>query len=137
MRHSFVEKKFQLTYCIYLEINLFMTAPVIPMQGRIDDIAKASRHDLAKARIKPVKNADKKLTTNATFSEVPCCTKSIRGNVNDGTRSKKKLLRAYGCRSEYGSQLLRLQLCRNIEYLVVAPPEDNAREPSWHSSPRY
>ena len=30
-------------HCVYLETNLFMTAPVIPMHGRIDDIARASR----------------------------------------------------------------------------------------------
>jgi hypothetical protein len=65
------------TYCIYLETNLFMIAPVMPMHGRIEDIAKARRHDRIYARMKPVMNEKMKPTTRATFSDIPCCTKSI------------------------------------------------------------
>ena len=64
------------TYCIYLEMNLFMIAPVIPMQGKIEEIARASRQERMYATIKPVKNADKKDTTMATFSDIPCWTRS-------------------------------------------------------------
>jgi hypothetical protein len=46
------------------------------MQGRMDESARARRQLRIYANKKPVTNADKKLTTNATFSEMPCCTKS-------------------------------------------------------------
>jgi hypothetical protein len=57
-------------------MNLFMSAPVIAMQGRMELIARASRQFLKYAKINPVKNADIKLTTRATFSDIPCWTKS-------------------------------------------------------------
>jgi hypothetical protein len=62
---------------MYLDLALFMSAPVIPMQGKIEDIARASRHDRMYAKMKPVKKADIKLTHIATFSEVPCWTRSV------------------------------------------------------------
>jgi hypothetical protein len=55
---------------------LFMTPPVIATQGRIEDMANASLQDWTYATMKPVKNADMKLTTKATFSEIPCWTRS-------------------------------------------------------------
>ena len=55
---------------------MFITPPVIAMHGMIDDIASARRHDRTYARTKPVTKAARKLTTSATFSEVPCWTKS-------------------------------------------------------------
>lgn len=33
------------TYCIYLEMNLFITPPVTTIQGSMDVIARARRHD--------------------------------------------------------------------------------------------
>ena len=59
-----------------METKRFITAPVMAIQGRIDDRARARRHDLEYARTKPVTNAARKLTTRATFSDVPCWTKS-------------------------------------------------------------
>lgn len=64
------------TYCVYLTTNLFMIAPVIAMQGRMELMARASRQFLTNAKTKPVTNAEKKLTTRATFSDKPCWTKS-------------------------------------------------------------
>ena len=61
---------------MYLDMNLFITAPVIEMQGRMEHMARASRQFLANAKTKPVKNAEMKLTVRATFSDTPCCTKS-------------------------------------------------------------
>ena len=61
-----------------------MKAPVIPMQGRIDDIARASLQERAKARMKPVRKAQMKLTTRATFSDMPCCTRSVEGGGESG-----------------------------------------------------
>jgi len=34
------------THCIYFEMNLFMAAPVMAIQGNIEDMAKAKRQDL-------------------------------------------------------------------------------------------
>jgi hypothetical protein len=56
-------------------MNLFMTPPVIAMQGKIAHMASASRQDRTKATMKPVKKADMKLTTKGT-AEMPCCTRS-------------------------------------------------------------
>jgi hypothetical protein len=53
-----------------------MIAPVIAMQGRMELMARASRQFLTNAKTKPVTNAEKKLTTRATFSDKPCWTKS-------------------------------------------------------------
>jgi len=33
------------TYCIYEEINLFIKAPMMPIQGRMDVIANAKRQE--------------------------------------------------------------------------------------------
>jgi hypothetical protein len=49
------------------------------MHGRMDDIARARRHDRANARIKPTKNALTKVTARLTFSDIPSCTKTISG----------------------------------------------------------
>jgi hypothetical protein len=57
-----------------------MKEPVIAMQGRIEDIANARRQDRMYARIKPVKKAAKKLQHIATFSEMPCWTRSTEIN---------------------------------------------------------
>ena len=65
---------------MYEEINLFMTDPVMPMHGRMDDSARARRHDLAYARTKPVMKAALKFITSATFSDIPCCTRSAGEN---------------------------------------------------------
>ena len=61
---------------MYVERNLFITPPVMAMQGRIDERARARRHDLAYARAKPVIKAATKFITKATFSEIPCWTRS-------------------------------------------------------------
>lgn len=53
-------------------MNLFMIPPVMAMQGRMDDIARAKRQFLAYARAKPATKAPKKFATSATFSEIPC-----------------------------------------------------------------
>lgn len=63
-------------YWIYLDMNLFIRAPVMEMQGKMEHIARVNRQFLANAKIKPVKNADMKLTESTTFSDKPCCTKS-------------------------------------------------------------
>ena len=55
---------------------MFITPPVMAMHGMMDDIARARRHDRTYARTKPVTKAARKLPTSATFSEVPCWTKS-------------------------------------------------------------
>ena len=55
---------------------LFMTAPVMPMHGRIEESASARRQLRTYARMKPVANAARKFTQSATFSEVPICTRS-------------------------------------------------------------
>lgn len=46
------------------------------MQGKIVDIARASLQDRMCAKMKPVKNAERRFTLMAIFSEVPCCTRS-------------------------------------------------------------
>jgi len=33
------------THCMYFEINLFMAAPVMAIQGNMEDMAKAKRQD--------------------------------------------------------------------------------------------
>ena len=48
-----------------------MKAPEIEMQGNMADMARANRQFLAYAKMKPVKNAERKLTTRATFSDMP------------------------------------------------------------------
>jgi hypothetical protein len=65
------------THCVYLDTNFFMAAPITTMHGRMDDIARARRHDRANARIKPTKNALTKVTARLTFSDIPSCTKTI------------------------------------------------------------
>jgi len=71
MSSQFMKTLRNKTYCIYLEINLLMKAPAIEMQGNIDDIARANRQFLEYAKMKPVKNAEIKLTAMATFSDMP------------------------------------------------------------------
>lgn len=66
------------TYWRYLDRNLFMMAPVIPMHGNIEESARANRHDRANASMKPVRKAAANWATSATFSEVPCWIKSAR-----------------------------------------------------------
>jgi hypothetical protein len=83
--HSGIERRSELqnefsdkyTHCVYLDTNLFITPPIIMMQGRMDDNARARRHDRANARIKPTKNALMKVIARVTFSDIPSCTKSI------------------------------------------------------------
>ena len=53
------------------------------MAGKIELRAKAKRQERTNAIIKPVKKAATQLTASATFSDIPCCTKS-EGNVSDG-----------------------------------------------------
>jgi hypothetical protein len=65
------------THCVYLDPNLFMAPPIIMMQGRMDEHARARRHDRANARIKPTKNALTKVIARVTFSDIPSCTRSI------------------------------------------------------------
>jgi hypothetical protein len=48
-----------------------MMPPVREMQGRRELIARASRQFLEYAKMKPVKNAERKLTVTATFSDMP------------------------------------------------------------------
>jgi hypothetical protein len=73
MRQRTVYKcKEGMTYCVYLETTAFMIAPVMTMQGRIEDKASANCHDRMKARAKPVTNPDRELATRATFSEIAC-----------------------------------------------------------------
>ena len=51
-------------------------------QGRIADITSAKRQERMYARTKPVTNADKKEAVSATFSEIPCWTRStVLSNV--------------------------------------------------------
>ena len=45
---------------------------MMPMQGMIEDSARARRQLRMYASTKPVTNAARKLTTRATFSEIPC-----------------------------------------------------------------
>ena len=72
-------------------MNLFMMAPVIAMQGKIEDIARASRQFLMNAKIKPVTNAAKKQTTRATFSDKPCWIKSgIATFVNTPVQTERE-----------------------------------------------
>lgn len=33
------------TYCMYVEMDLFITPPVMAMQGKIEERARARRHD--------------------------------------------------------------------------------------------
>jgi hypothetical protein len=61
---------------MYLDTNLFMTPPVMPMQGMMLVNARASFHDRMYAITKPVRNAEMKLTESATFSDMPCWTRS-------------------------------------------------------------
>lgn len=61
---------------MYLDMNLFIIAPVIEMQGRMEHMARARRQFLEKAKTKPVTNAEMKVTVSATFSDKPWCTKS-------------------------------------------------------------
>jgi hypothetical protein len=56
---------------MYLEMNLFMKAPVRKIQGSMEHIARASRQFLTNAKAKPAKNALRELTTSATFSDIP------------------------------------------------------------------
>jgi hypothetical protein len=48
-----------------------MTPPVIPMQGSMELKARASRQFLAYAKMKPAKNAARKVVAMATFSDMP------------------------------------------------------------------
>src|SRR6267154_2085129 len=50
------------THSAYLDSNLFRQAPMIAVHGMMGDKARARRHDRAKARIKPTKNALMKVT---------------------------------------------------------------------------
>jgi hypothetical protein len=61
---------------MYLDMNLFIKAPVIERQGRMEHMARASRQFLANAKTKPVTNAEMKVTVSATFSDKACWTKS-------------------------------------------------------------
>ena len=56
-----------------------MIAPVIPMQGKMEERASASCHDRMYARTKPVIKAEMKLTVRGTFSDMPCWTRSNGG----------------------------------------------------------
>jgi hypothetical protein len=53
-----------------------MSAPIIVMQGRIEDIVKASLQDRMYAKIIPARKAAKRFTQIAVFSETPCWNKS-------------------------------------------------------------
>jgi hypothetical protein len=68
---QFINTSREQTYCIYLELNLFMRPPVIEMQGRMELMARANRQLLEYAKMKPVKNAAMKLMAMATFSDMP------------------------------------------------------------------
>jgi hypothetical protein len=48
-----------------------MKKPAIETQGSMEHIARASREFLTNAKTKAVKNALRKLTMNATFSDMP------------------------------------------------------------------
>jgi hypothetical protein len=50
--------------------------PVMAMQGKMEDKARASRQFLANAKVKPVTNAARKLTATGTFSDTPRWIKS-------------------------------------------------------------
>ena len=56
-------------------------APAMTMHGRIEDIASARRHERMYARTKPVMNEAMKLTVSATFSDIPCWTRSTEGKT--------------------------------------------------------
>jgi hypothetical protein len=71
MDSQFINTSRKQTYCIYLEMNLFMRPPVIEMQGRMELMARANRQLLEYAKMKPVKNAAMKLMAMATFSDMP------------------------------------------------------------------
>ena len=53
-----------------------MSPPETAMEGKMELMARASRQFLLYAKTKPVTNAEKKLTTRGTFSDIPCWTKS-------------------------------------------------------------
>ena len=74
-------------------MNLFMMPPVMAMHGMMEVRARARRQLRMYARMKPVKKAPRKLTTKATFSDVPICTKSadMMSYVRqDGTQTSSK-----------------------------------------------
>jgi len=52
------------------------------MAGKMELRAKAKRQEWMNAIIKPVKKAAMQPTASATFSDIPCCTKS-ESNVTD------------------------------------------------------
>ena len=53
------------------------------MAGKMELRAKAKCQEWTNAIVKPVKKAAMQLTASATFSDIPCCTKS-EGNISDG-----------------------------------------------------
>jgi len=56
---------------VYLKANLFMMAPEINIQGKMEHIARAIRQFLKNATMKPEKKQVVKLTTWGTFSDMP------------------------------------------------------------------
>lgn len=98
-------------------MNLFMMPPVMAMHGMMEVRARARRQLRMYARMKPVKKAPRKLTTKATFSEVPICTKSVCTHQQRSTGRdnsfRKKLTRVRLNTSGYFTSSHRIEI-RNI-----------------------
>ena len=102
-----------ITHFMSLDRNLFMIPPTMAIQGRRDDIARAKRHERAKPSTKPQTKAPKKLATSATFSEIPCCTKSGCGGIDQSQESQKMgptptCVRRYACRDFTGPDIVEV-----------------------------
>ena len=80
-------------------MNLFMMPPVMAMHGMMEVRARAKRQLRLYARMKPVKKDDAKETLRATFSEIPCCTRS--GPYSELIQARIADIDTYECPFEY------------------------------------
>ena len=71
MSSQFIKISERKTYWVYLKANLFMMAPEINIQGKMEHMARASRQFLKNATMNPEKKQVVKLTTWGTFSDMP------------------------------------------------------------------
>ena len=103
-----------------------MKAPTIQIQGRMEDRAKASRQFLENAKVKPAKNAERKVTATGTFSDMPRWTKS--GNVQHllsipRCRIEKKKEPHTGICLYAGSDLTRTNVIKKGDFLAENSPK--------------
>ena len=87
----------------------------------MEDSTRASLRERAYASTKPVKKAEIKLTTNATFSDIPCCTRSVKSQVKQVTRLIEE---THVYLFEFVWRPLQLQPCRNRQCLDKGLPGD-------------